>query len=146
MEIKSMDLAGINFLVKEEGLKLKPYLDSKGIPTIGIGCTYYENGERVKMTDPPLTREKVIQLFRTVLKLYETTVWSVTRDDISQKQFNALVSICFNIGVNGFKGSTLLTRVNHNPKDPKITNAFLMWRKPIELLGRRKREAQLYFS
>lgn len=146
MEIKSMDLAGINFLVKEEGLKLKPYLDSKGIPTIGVGCTYYEDGKRVKITDPAITRERAIQLFRNILNLYETTVWSVTRDDINQKQFNALVSICFNIGVNGFKGSTLLTRVNSNPQDPKITDAFLMWRKPIELLARRKREAQFYFS
>lgn len=146
MEIKSMDLAGINFLIKEEGLKLKPYLDSVGVPTIGVGCTYYEDGRRVKITDPAITRERAIQLFKNILKQYETTVWSVTRDDISQKQFNALVSICFNIGVNGFKGSTLLKRVNSNPQDPKITDAFLMWRKPIVLLPRRKREAQLYFS
>lgn len=145
MEIKSMDLSGINFLVQEEGLRLKPYLDSVGVATIGVGCTYYENGNRVKMTDPAITRERAIELFRNVLKQYETTVWSVTRDDINQNQFNALVSICFNIGVTGFKGSTLLKRVNMNPLDHKIPDAFLMWRKPIELLGRRKREAKLYF-
>ncbi len=146
MEIKSMDLDGINFLIKEEGLVLHPYLDSVGVPTIGVGCTYYENGERVKMTDPTLSRERAIQLFRNVLKNYETAVWSVTRDDINQKQFNALVSICYNIGVQGFKGSTLLKRVNSNPTDPAIVAAFLMWKKPIVLLSRRKREANLYFS
>jgi lysozyme len=146
MEIKSMDLVGINFLAKEEGLVLKPYLDSVGIPTIGIGCTYYENGQRVKITDPPISRERAMSLFRNVLKIYETTVWSVTRDDINQNQFNALVSICYNIGVTGFKNSTLLKLVNKNPSNQKIADAFRMWKKPIILLPRRNREVKLYFS
>lgn len=149
MEIKQMDSKGIEALVLEEGLVLKPYLDFAKVPTIGVGCTYYEDGTKVKMTDPPITRERAISLFKNVLKNYETTVWSVTRDDINQNQFNALVSICFNIGVNGFKGSTLLKRINANPNDPSITEAFKMWRnsggKPI-LLARRIREAKLYFS
>lgn len=149
MEIKSMDQAGIDFLVEEEGMVLKPYLDSVGVPTIGVGCTYYEDGRRVKMTDPPITKERAISLFRNILKNYEQTVWSVTRDDITQNQFNALVSICFNIGVTGFKRSTLLKKVNKNPKDPAIIEAFKMWRnaggKP-KLLNRRIREVKLYFS
>jgi lysozyme len=148
-EIKTVSPEGIEFLIAEEGLILKPYKDSVGIPTIGIGCTYYEDGRRVKMTDPPITKERAIRLFRNVLKLYEMAVWSVTRDDINQNQFNALVSLCYNIGANGFKGSTVVKRVNKNPKDPEIKSAFLMWKnaggKPI-LLGRRKREAALYFS
>ena len=149
MEIKQMDSKGIDFLVKEEGIVLHPYLDKVGVPTIGVGCTYYEDGTKVKMTDPSITRERAISLFKNVLKNYETTVWSVTRDDIDQNQFNALVSISFNIGVQGFKGSTLLKLVNANPNDPSITDAFKMWRnsggKPI-LLDRRIREAKLYFS
>lgn len=145
MEIKKMDAAGLDFLAIEEGLRLKPYRDSKGIPTIGIGNTYYENGNRVTMNDPAITKERAIELFKNVLDHYEVTVWSVTRDDIIQNQFNALVSICYNIGVNGFKGSTLLSLVNKNPQHPQITEAFKMWRKP-NLLERRKREAKLYFS
>ena len=43
-EIRFISPNGINFLIKEEGIILKPYRDSVGIPTIGIGCTYYENG------------------------------------------------------------------------------------------------------
>jgi lysozyme len=144
-----MDNKGIEFLVNEEGLVLHPYLDDGGVPTIGVGCTYYENGSRVKMTDPAISRERAIELYRHILKNYETTVWSVTRDDISQNQFNALTSICFNIGVGAFKKSTLLKRVNNNPNDPSIKEAFKMWRfdngKPV-LLGRRIRESKLYFS
>lgn len=146
MEIKCLDQKGIDFLIKEEGCILHPYLDSVGVPTIGVGNTYYPDGKRVTMQDPPITKEMAMELFRIIVKQYETTVWSVTRDDINQNQFNALVSICYNIGVNGFKKSTLLKRVNENPKQPSIRDAFLMWNKPKELIKRRKREATLYFS
>jgi len=149
MEIKKTDQAGMDFLAKEEGLILHPYLDSVGIPTIGIGSTYYPDGRRVQMTDPPLTREGAFELFSTVLETYEKTIWSTTRDDINQHQFNALVSLCFNIGAGNFKKSTVLVKVNINPNDPAIRQAFEMWKnaggRPI-LLKRRQREADLYFK
>jgi lysozyme len=149
MEIKTVSPNGIDFLIKEEGMILHPYKDAVGIPTIGIGCTYWENGERVKMSDRAISKERAISLFRTVLKHYETTVWSITRDDINQNQFDALVSLCFNIGVGALKGSTVLKWVNKDPSDPNIKAAFEMWRnaggQPI-LLKRRRREAKLYFS
>lgn len=146
-EIKALDQAGIDFLTNEEGLRLSPYLDSVGIPTIGIGMTYYPgSGKRVTLKDKKLTKEEAQQMFRQIVVPYETAVWSVTRDDITQTQFNALVSICYNIGVNGFKSSTVVKRVNKNPLDPKIADAFLLWKKPAVLIGRRKREIALYFS
>lgn len=148
-EITQVSKSGIDFLAVEEGLVLKPYLDSVGIPTIGIGCTYYEDGRKVKMSDPPISRERALQLFKNLLKGYELAVYSRTRDDINQNQFNALVSLCFNIGVTAFKTSTVLKRVNANPLDPAVRSAFLMWKnaggKPI-LLNRRKREADVYFT
>ena len=144
-----MSNKGLDFLANEEGCILRPYRDSVGIPTIGIGSTYWENGRKVSMTDPPITKQRALLLFRNVLKGYEQEVYSRTRDDINQNQFDALVSICFNIGRTAFKNSTLLRRVNRNPKDPSIREAFEMWKnaggKPI-LLARRKREAKLYFS
>lgn len=146
-EIKALDQAGLDFLANEEGLRLSPYLDSVGIPTIGIGMTYYpDTGKRVTLKDPKLTKEQAQEMFKQIVIPYETAVWSVTRDDINQNQFNALVSLSYNIGVNGFKGSTVVKRLNKNPQDPTIAKAFEMWKKPIVLLGRRKREAKLYFS
>jgi lysozyme len=147
VEIKTLDKAGISFLMNEEGLRLKPYLDSVGIPTIGIGMTYYpDTGKKVTMKDKPLTKDQVLAYFMKIVKPYETAVWSVTRDDISQNQFNAMASLCYNIGVNAFKNSTVVKRVNANPNDIKIADAFLMWKKPAVLLQRRKREIALYFS
>lgn len=146
MEIKELDKRGIDFLIHEEGCMLKPYLDTVGVPTIGVGNTYYEDGRKVTMKDPPITKERAIQLFKRIVKHYEECVWSVTRDDINQNQFNALVSLCYNIGVNGFKGSTLVRKVNEDPNNKVIKYCFEMWSKQPELLPRRKREWALYFS
>ena len=148
-EITELSNKGVQFLIQEEGLVKRPYLDSAGIPTIGIGCTYYENGQKVKMTDPPISTERAIALFRNLLRNYEHGVYSITRDDINHNQFDALTSFTYNVGVAGFKGSTLLKKVNANKNDPTIKAAFEQWKnaggKPI-LLGRRKREAALYFT
>jgi lysozyme len=147
MEIKKVSKNGLDFIAKEEGVVLKPYKCSAGVPTIGIGSTYYEDGTKVKMTDAPITKERAYTLFENVLKHYEMCVYTCTRDDINQNQFDALVSLAFNIGTNALKKSTLIKRVNKDPKGNDIEAAFLMWKnaggKPI-LLNRRKREYALY--
>lgn len=146
-EIKQMDKRGLDFLIQEEGLRTKPYLDSVGIPTIGIGMTYYpSNGHKVTMADRELSKDEAVCMFKEILKHYETAVWSVTRDDINQNQFNALTSLCYNIGVNGFKNSTVVKRVNLDPFKTEIGDAFMMWKKPAVLIKRRQREVALYFS
>lgn len=145
-EIKTMSENGIKHLMESEGVRLKPYLDTRRIPTIGIGNTFYEDGSRVTMADPPLTEKRAIELFRWVLRQFELTVYTNTRDDINQNQFDALVSFTYNVGQQGFKSSTLLKRVNARASDKLIENAFMLWTKNKELIGRRKREVKLYFS
>lgn len=140
---------GLSFLMKEEGVILHPYLDSAKKPTIGVGSTYWEDGTPVKMTDKNITHDRALSLFKTTLKRYEAQVNASLKRVINQNQYDALVSLCYNIGTNGFKDSTVIKRVNANPCDPTIRDAFEMWRnaggKPV-LLGRRRREATLYFS
>lgn len=147
MAVRSISQNGLNFLISEEGMVLKPYRCSANTPTIGVGCTFYEDGRKVKMSDPPITKERAIALLKLILKRFEQSVANVTRDDITQNQFDALISLCFNIGMGAFNTSTVLKRVNANPNDPAIEQAFYMWKlaggQPV-LLARRKREYQLY--
>lgn len=145
-EIKTMSEDGLRHLMQSEGFKLKPYLDTRKIPTIAVGNTFYEDGTKVTMQDPELTEKRAIELFRWVLRQFELTVYSNTRDDINQNQFDALVSFTYNVGQQGFKTSTLLKRVNAKASDKLIEEAFMMWTKNKELIGRRKREIQLYFT
>jgi lysozyme len=142
---------GINLIKKFEGFRSSPYLCSAGVPTIGYGATYYENGTRVKLSDSPISEEWAEVLLKRLLVHYEVGVDSMTRDDITQNQYDALVSFAYNVGLTNFKNSTLLKRVNANPKDLDITNQFMKWiragGKVIRgLISRRRVEAQLYFS
>lgn len=139
---------GYAFLGNEEGLKLTAYQDIVDIWTIGYGNTFYEDGTKVKKGDK-ITKERALQLFQSIVKQFEDAVNSTIKRELNANQFDALVSLAYNIGVAGFKGSTVARRVNANPCDPTIRDAFLMWKnaggKPI-LLKRRKREADLYFK
>jgi len=152
MEIQVLDQAGVDFIIREEGCVLHPYLDQVGIPTIGVGMTYYPGtGKKVTMEDKPLTMAQAQSYFLLILKPYELAVYSTTRDDLSQNQFNALVSLTYNIGTNGFKNSTVHTLVQEKISDIRLKRAFLMWRKAKgrivpDLVARRGREYAMYIS
>ena len=142
---------GLDLLKQFEGVKLKPYLCPAGIATISIGCTYYEDGTKVRMTDPEISQARATEIFLNVLKHYESSVDSFTRDDITQEQFDALVSFAYNVGTGALKNSTLLKKVNADPNDKFIESQFLIWNKvkgvPIKgLTLRRQAESNLYFS
>jgi len=140
---------GLKFLAHEEGEKLTAYQDQVGVWTISVGVTTYPNGKAVKQGDK-LTQIESTILFKTTLKRFEARINKAITRDINQNQFDALVSLCYNIGEAAFATSTLVKKVNANPCDKEqIEKWLLAWRfaggEPI-LLGRRKREVNLYFS
>jgi len=151
MKITKIGLKGLELIKSFEGLKLSVYLCPALIPTVGYGNTYYPNGQKVKLTDPPITKEKAEELLKFLLVTYEKAVDSFCRDDISQSQFDALVSFAYNLGTSALQKSTLIKKVNANPKDPTIKAEFLKWNKAngkvlAGLTKRRQAEANLYFS
>ena len=137
---------GHRALELREGLRLKPYLDTQGVPTIAMGNTFYLNGKKVTMLDKPLTLNEAKTLSRTVADIFANKVDYLVTSNINQNQFNALVSLAYNIGIHGFIKSTVLKLVNKNPSDPMIRQAFMLWTKNKELIGRRKSEVNQYFS
>jgi len=114
-------------LVKSfEGFFSKPYKCPANVTTIGYGSILYENGTKVQMTDPPISEHRAIELMRFELNQKAKEVDAMTSDAVNQSQFDSLVSFAYNCGSNALKGSTLLKRVNVNPSDPTIIDAFLM--------------------
>jgi len=144
-----LDKKGYDLIAKEEGIVLHPYLDSVKIPTIGVGNTFYPNGQKVTMKDYPITKEYAMEMFTIVADDFALKIDRLLKKSINQNQFNSLVSLAYNIGVSAFSKSTVLRLVNTNPCDGNIAKAFLMWRnaggKPI-LLNRRIRESANYFQ
>lgn len=146
-----LDLNGYNLICEFEGLKLKPYLCSAKIPTIGYGNTYYPNGKRVTLLDDAITKEYAFEIFKTIADKFAKRVDEMVTSEITQNQFNALVSFAYNVGTGAFATSTLLKKVNNNPNDVTIKNEFLKWvranKKVIQgLVNRRNKEALIYFK
>jgi lysozyme len=141
-----LDDNGYNELHLREGLRLKPYLDTKGVPTIAMGNTFYLDGKKVTMQDKPLTNREALKLGKVVSDNFAKQIFALLKKEVNQNQFNALVSLSYNIGINGFTTSTVLKRVNINPNDPTIGKAFMMWTKNKKLIGRRKSEVEQYFK
>lgn len=141
-----LDQKGLEALHDREGFKLKPYLDTKGVPTIAMGNTYYLDGRSVTMRDRVLSIQEATKLSEIVANDFSTFVDSKIKAKVNQNQFNACVSICYNIGKKGFETSTFLKLINKNPNDHNIASAIMMWVKDIELIGRRCAEVKQYFT
>ena len=76
-----------------EGLRLKPYLCSAGVPTIGYGNTFYPNGRKVTMKDKPITQEYAFEMLKVVVNMFAKDVDKLVTSNINQNQFNALSKI-----------------------------------------------------
>lgn len=139
---------GINLILSFEGFSSKPYLDAAKIPTIGYGNTYYTNGKKVTMNDLPISKEKGVELFSSVLPAYEEIVGHKIKIKLTQNQFDALVSHTYNTG-----GSDMLfSLINKNEGKEAIRDWFTSryitaGGKVLNgLIKRRKAEADLFFS
>jgi len=154
-----LDNKGYLLIAKFEGLRLKPYLCSAGVPTIGYGNTFYPSGAKVTMRDKPITQETAFWMLKQVADMFARDVDKLVTSNVNQNQFNALVSFAFNLGSDidadnipeGLGDSTLLRKVNANPNDPSIAREFIKWNKAggrvlDGLTKRRIQESELYFS
>jgi lysozyme len=134
---------GINLIKKYEGCKLQAYLCPSGIPTIGMGNTFYKNGSKIKLGDK-ITQQQAEELLMDLLPQYEAIVNKNIKIDLTQYQFDALVSFAWNCG----KSETLFRLVNSKSKDLKKwweTHYTTGGGKVLQgLVNRRKAEAQLF--
>jgi lysozyme len=146
-----LDENGYKLIQGFEGLSLVPYLCSAKVPTIGYGATFYPSGKKVTMQDSPISLATAKWMLKEIADKFATDVDKMIKANINQNQFNAIVSIAYNIGLAGLAKSSLLKKVNANPSDATIRNSFLVWNKAggkinNGLTKRRTKEANLYFT
>jgi lysozyme len=148
---------GLTLIKKEEAFKAKRYLCAAGKPTIGYGHVILPAEARYHTAT--LTEAEASTLLQAdVDKKYGAHVAKGLTRAVTQNQFDALVSLCFNIGTGGFSQSSVLRLANAGSTDKAaITAAFGAWNKVTNpktqvkeankgLTVRRGREAALYLS
>ena len=135
---------GIELIKRHEGFRNKAYKCPADVWTIGYGHTRgVNNGDGI-------TEMEGERFLRQDLAHAEAVVNS-QRGDLTQNQFDALVSLVFNIGSGNFTRSTLLRKLKVNANDPTIAYEFSRWKygggKVLPgLVKRRKDENDLYFQ
>ena len=131
------------FIKRLEGYSNTAYRDAKGLYTIGIGHLIKPSERYLKTAT--LTDKEVSQLFESDLEVCKTAVEESIDISLGEFQYDALYSLCFNIGADNFKRSLVVKRLNQN--DIKgAANAILLWNKPANLEYRRKVERELFLA
>jgi lysozyme len=136
-------------LVKEfEGFRDKAYLCSAGVPTIGYGFTRV-NGKAVEIGDTMDIVKATGMLYLELEKIAKQIEELVTVQ-LNPRQLGSLTSFAFNVGLNAFKESTLLKRLNRKDYE-KVESEWKRWNKidgkpSAGLDRRRKAELELFFS
>ena len=146
METSSKGIA----LIKEfESFRKTPYLCAAGVPTIGWGTTRYPDKKAVTLADKDITEAVGDMYLHHDLSTFEKAVNKVLTIPIQQSQFDACVSLCYNIGQGNFTSSTLVKMLNAGTAPDLIAPQFLRWDKakgkPLAGLTRRRNAEMALF-
>lgn len=115
--------------IRFEGVYLRPYLCPAGVPTIGVGSTRYMDGRRVRMDDPPISREHALILLRhKLLTEFMPGVRRLCGAVDEPGRLAALTDLAYNIGLGNLKASTLRRVVLAGQWD-KAPAQFRRWNK-----------------
>lgn len=148
-ESMSVSNKGVDLICEFEGKRLVAYDDGVGVWTIGFGTIKYPSGNRVKKGDT-CTLEQAKEYMRHDLIEFEHTVNSSVKVPLNQNQFDALVSLAYNIGSSAFKSSTLVKKLNTGDYQG-AADQFNVWvnaggKRMQGLVNRRDREKLLFLS
>lgn len=149
---RQVNKATIELIKHFEGFFANAYHDSIDpiqVDTIGYGTIAYPNGQKVKVGDPAITEAQAVEYLMFEVNQKAKVISPMIHATLNDNQFGALVSFAYNLGEGNLQSSTLLKKVNANPKDPSIQLEFDKWiysnHLPVKgLETRRRAEWQLY--
>ena len=133
-----LSLIGRAVLIAREGARLEAYRDSVGVWTIGVGHTSAAGAPKVT-PGLTITAQECDAIFERDVARFARTVADNVPRELPQHAFDALVSLCFNIGQGAFLRSTLLRRLRAGDM-AGAAEAILMWNRPSAILDRRHGE------
>jgi lysozyme len=126
---------GMIDIIDREGIALSWYLDSVGVPTIGVGETKSDGIDpRLRGT---MTLQEAIDSFGKKIKQY-TDALDALRLDLNQTQYDALASFCYNVGPGNLRTLCAHRTVN------QIGPAIMLYLRPPEIKQRRLGEQRLF--
>lgn len=139
---------GLELIKEFEGFSSVAYLCSAKKATIGYGNTFWEDGTPVKIGDQ-ISKDRAETLLKNIVDEFAKSVESNLKISVTQNQFDAMVSLAYNIGIGGFSNSTLLRQLNRG-NFIGASHEFLRWDKsngkPLLGLTRRREREKILFD
>lgn len=147
----------INKLMLWEGVKNKPYPDSRRLLTIGAGHLLTKSelssgrinigGVWVRYSGG-ITNKQIGQLLKQDLQVRDVALTRLLTAAVNQNQYDALLSFVFNVGIDAFRHSDLLELLNQNWYDA-VPTQLRRWnkaggKKDKGLVNRRNYEIELW--
>lgn len=134
---------GLQKIIQREGVFLHAYRDSVGVWTIGTGHTTAAGPPKVT-PGMLITKEQNDSILMKDLGPIEQQAAEYIKVPVSQNQYDAIISIVFNVGPKFWKG-TSIRKLNQG--DYKgAAEAIMLWNKPLEIIGRRRSEQQQFLT
>lgn len=118
----SLSDTGIALIKRFEGLRLEAYQDEGGVWTIGYGHTKgVKRGHTITEEQAEAFLREDLASVRKAIKLY-------VKVPLSQRQYDALASWTFNLGVGNLRSSTLLKVINRRDYEG-VPEQIVRWNK-----------------
>ncbi len=150
---RQVSAKGINLIKKFEGNELSVYKDVAGLDTVGVGHLLTDEDKATGAFDNGrITQEQSDALLLQDLDATQRQVRGCLSQNVTQEQYDALVSMAFNIGGGAFCESTLVKKLNAG-EYVEAPNEMMRWTKaringtltPVQgLVNRRVAEATLF--
>jgi len=136
---------GLNLIKNFESFSPVVYKCPAGLPTIGYGHVLNETDSK----EWKVTEDEALVLLDNDCNIAETAINAIDAD-LEQNQFDALVSLVFNIGIGAFKVSTC-KKLLQAGKTNQIPDQFDRWVfvkgvKSRGLINRRNAEKKLFIG
>ncbi|WP_026088147.1 lysozyme [Bartonella rattaustraliani] len=145
--MRKISQEGLALIKQWEGLRLHAYKDASGVWTIGYGHTNTA-GKPFIHKGMTITEKQAEEILHHDLQQFEKTIEKAVIVSLTNEQFAALVSFCYNVGTTAFCNSTLLKKLNKGEYDA-IPSELQKWTKAggkrlNGLVHRRAAEAGLW--
>ena len=151
----------IEQIKKDEGVRSRPYQCPALLWTVGVGHVIDPHHAKVKLADRKqlpipagwdrvLSAAEIDEILRKDLNRFEAGVLRLIKVELTQGQFDALVSFSFNVGLGNLQNSTLRMKVNRSEFEA-AAEQFLVWTKAggkvlPGLVKRRTHEKEMFES
>ena len=141
---KHISDVGLSLIKRYEGFRANAYRCPAGIWTIGYGSTH---GVRIGQW---ITEQDALTRLRREVQIYERAVLACLKIIPTQNQFDALVSLCYNIGGQAIARSSVV-KLHNRREFAAAADAFLKWNRGggkvlPGLTRRRNEERSLYLK